>query len=65
MKNYDVWFTLKYPANIVIEAESEKEAKEIAEDLLAEMDQDKLLEKIVAAIDYIGLKVESVEEIEN
>ena len=65
MKNYDVWFTLKYPANIVIETESEKEAKEIAEDLLAEMDQDKLLEKIVAAIDYMGLKVESVEKIEN
>lgn len=64
MKNYDVWFTLEHPANIVVEAESEKEAKEIAEDMFAEMDQDELFERISAAIDYMGLKVESVEEIE-
>lgn len=38
---------------------------EIAEDILAEMDQDELLERMVAAIDYMGLKVDYVEEIED
>ena len=65
MKNYDVWFTLKYPANFVVEAESEEKAMEIAEDILAEMYQDELLERIVAAIDYMGLKVDYVEKIED
>lgn len=65
MKKYDVWFTLEHPANIVIEANSPLEAIDIAEDLLAEMDQDELLERIVAAIDYMGLKVEFAEKIED
>lgn len=65
MKNYDVWFTLARPANFVIEAESEAEAIETAEDLIAEMSQEELLERIVAAIDYMGLKVDYVEEIED
>lgn len=62
MKNYDVWFNLEHPANIVVEANSEKEAKEIAEELLCEMDQDEILERIANAIDYQGLKVVFVEE---
>lgn len=65
MKNYDVWFTLAHPANFVIEAESEIEAIAIAEDLLADMSQKELLERIVAAIDYMGLKIDYVEEIED
>lgn len=65
MKNYDVWFSLAHPANFVIEAESEAEAIETAEDLLADMSQEELLERIVAAIDYMGLKVDCVEEIED
>lgn len=65
MKNYDVWFTLEHPANIVIEAKSKKEAKEIAEEMLADIDQDELLERIAAAIDYMGLKIKSVKEIKD
>ena len=65
MKNYDVWFTLAHPANFVIEAKSETEAIAIAEDLLADMSQKELLERIVAAIDYMGLKIDYVEEIED
>lgn len=65
MEKYDVWFTLEHPANIVIEANSVLEAKEIAEDMLAKMDQDELLERIAAAIDYMGLKVDYVEKIED
>lgn len=63
MKNYDIWFTLEYPANFVIEANSKKEAKEIAEELLAEMDDDELITRIKNAIDYMGLKIVNVERI--
>lgn len=64
MKNYDVWFNLKHPANVVIEAKNTLEAKEIAEELLADMDQDELLERIAAAIDYMGVEVMRVEEVQ-
>lgn len=63
MKNYDVWFNLGYPANIVVEANSEEEARDTAEDLLVDMDQDELLERINSAIDFGGIKIVSVEEV--
>lgn len=63
MKNYDIWFTLEHPANFVIEANSKKEAKEIAEELLAEIDDDELITRIKNAIDYMGLKIVNVERI--
>lgn len=63
MKNYDVWFNLGHPANIVIEAKSAEEAKEIAEDLLADMDHDELMERISNAIDFGGVQVVDVEDI--
>ena len=63
MKNYDVWFNLTHPANIVVEAESESEAKALAEDLLADMDDSELLRRIKDAIDYMGVQVVDVEEL--
>ena len=62
MKNYDVWFTLESPAVIVVEADSEEKAKEIAEELLADMDHDELIERISNAVDYMGVKVTEVTE---
>ena len=62
MKNYDVWFNLEQPAVIVVEAKSKKEAKEIAEELLADMDYDELMRRVGDAIDYMGVKVVDVEE---
>lgn len=63
MKNYDIWFTLEHPANFVVGANSEEEAKEIAEYLLADMDDDELMRRIKNAIDYMGLKIVNVERI--
>ena len=63
MKNYDVWFNLSHPANIVIEARSEEEAKDIAEEMLVNMDRSELLDRIVAALDYQGVEVVDVENI--
>lgn len=63
MKNYDIWFNLAHPANLVIEAKSAKEAKDVAEDILADMDSDELLRRIKDAIDYMGVEVVEVEEL--
>ena len=63
MKNYDIWFNLAHPANFVIEAKSVEEAKDLAEDLLADMDADELMRRIKDAIDYMGVKVVEVEEL--
>ena len=62
MKNCDVWFTLESPAVIVVEADSKEKAKEIAEELLADMDHDELIERISNAIDFMGVKVTKVTE---
>lgn len=60
---YDVYFRLKHPAVMVVEADSEDEAKDIAEDLLADMDQHDIVERLIAAMEFDGLEVEKVEEI--
>lgn len=62
MKNYDVWFTLESPAVVVIEADSKEKAKEKAEEVLADMDYDELIERISNAVDYMGVKVTEVTE---
>lgn len=62
MKNYDVWFTLESPAVVVIEADSEEDAKEKAEEILANMNYDELIERISNAVDYMGVKVTEVTE---
>ena len=63
MKNYDVWFNLEHPANFVVEAKSAEEAKEIAEEILANMDHDELMNRINDAINYMGVKIVSVEDL--
>ena len=60
---YDVYFRINHPAVMVVEADSEDEAKDIAEDLLMDMDKDEIVERLVAAMDFYGLEVENAEEI--
>lgn len=60
---YDVYFTLDNPACIVVEANSEKEAKYIGEELLNDIDDKELLRRIKDAIDFGGLKVKYVEKV--
>ena len=60
---YDVYFRINHPAAMVVEADSEDEAKDIAEDLLMDMDKDEIIERLVAAMDFYGLEVENAEEI--
>lgn len=63
MKRYDVWFSIAHPANFVVEAESLDEAEDIAQTILEEMDDDELMRKLKEAMDFDGLKVDSVEQI--
>lgn len=60
---YDVYFTIDHPACIVIEAESEHEARYIAEEMLCNMSDKELMRRIKDALDFGGVKVQSVEEI--
>lgn len=61
---YDVYFRINHPACMVVEANSEDEAKEIAENLLMDMDDKEVFERLVAAMDFYGLEVVNAEEIE-
>lgn len=63
MARYDVWFTIAHPANLVIEAESPREAKDIAQSILEEMDDKELMRKLKETIDFEGLKIQYVEEV--
>ena len=60
---YDVYFRINHPACMVIEANSEDEAKEIAEHTLANMEDRELMERLYGAMSFYGLEVVNVEEV--
>ena len=59
-KMYDVYFTLEHPAVVLLEADS----KEEIEDILLDMDDDELLERIKNAIDFMGVRITNIEEVD-
>ena len=61
---YDVYFRINHPACMVVEANSEDEAKEIAENLLMDMDDDAVMRRLVDAMNFYGLEIVNAEEIE-
>lgn len=60
---YDVYFRINHPACMVVSADSEDEAKEIAEELLMNMDDREVMERLYAAMAFYGLEVVNVEEV--
>ena len=64
LKGYDVYFTLSAPACVLVGAYSEEEAMEEAEKVLANMSRSELLERILVALDFDGLKIEYIEEVD-
>jgi ATP-dependent Clp protease ATP-binding subunit ClpA len=64
LKGYDVYFTLKSPACVLIGAYSEEEAREQAEKVLTNMSQPELIDRLLAAVDFDGLKIEYIEEVD-
>ena len=61
LKGYDVYFTLEEPACVLVGARSLKEAKEVAEEELNNMSRDELVDRLLAAVDFGGLKIKYVE----
>jgi len=61
LKGYDVYFTLEEPACVLVGAHSLKEAREIAEETLCEMSKEELIDRLLAAVDFGGLKIKYVE----
>jgi hypothetical protein len=64
MKKYDIWFSPECSACIVVEANSIEEAKEVAEEMLCNMDQKELMRRIEDAVDFMGVSIDDVVEIE-
>lgn len=64
LKGYDVYFTLNSPACVLVGAYSEEEAREIAENILSKMNKEELIDRLLAAVDFDGLKIKYVEEVD-
>lgn len=64
MKHYDVWFTLTHPANLVVDGNDIQEAVNNAQNILLNMSKEELIERLLAAISYEGVKVVGITEVE-
>lgn len=64
LKGYDVYFTLKSPACVLVGAYSKKEAREEAEKVLMNMSQSELVDRLLAAVDFDGLKIKYIDEVD-
>lgn len=63
-KLYDVYFMPECSANIVVEANSYEDAREKAEEILNNMESKELMRRIEDAVDFMGVKIDYIDEIE-
>lgn len=64
MAKYDIWFMPECSACVVVEANSIEEAREVAEEVLNNMESEELMRRIADAVDFMGVKIEDINEIE-
>lgn len=64
LKGYDVYFTLNSPACVLVGAYSKKEAREVAERTLDNMSKEELIDRLLAAVDFDGLKITYIDEVD-
>ena len=64
IKGYDVYFTLQAPASVLIEAENEKKSMKEAEKVLSNMSKKELIDRLLCAYEYEGLKIEYLDEVD-
>lgn len=64
LKGYDVYFTLRSPACVLVGAYSEEEAREEAEKVLAEMSKAELIDRLLAAAEFDGLEIQYLEYVD-
>ena len=63
-KKYDVWFMPECSACVVVEANSYQEAREKAEEILCNMESEELMRRIADAVDFMGVRIDYIDEIE-
>lgn len=65
LKGFDVYFTLESPACVLVGAHDESEVEDIFYDkILANMSREELVDRILAAIEYDGIKIVSIDEVD-
>ena len=64
MKKYDIWFMPECSTCVVVEANSYEDAREKAEEILNNMESTELMRRIADAVDFMGVKIEDIVEIE-
>lgn len=64
LKGYDVYFTLRSPACVLVGAYSEEEAREEAEKVLEEMSKAELIDRLLAAAEFDGLEIQYLEYVD-
>ena len=64
LKGYDVYFTLRSPACVLVGACSEEEAREEAEKVLEHMSKEELIDRLLAAVEFDGLEIQYLEYVD-
>ena len=64
LKGYDVYFTLQSPACVLVGAYTKKEALEVAQHTLENMSKEELVDRLLAAVDFDGLKIKYIEHVD-
>lgn len=64
LKGYDVYFTLRSSACVLVGAYSKKEAREVAERTLDNMSKEELIDRLLAAVDFDGLKITYIDKVD-
>lgn len=62
-KKYDVWFMPECSACVVVEANSYEDAREKAEEILNNMELTELMCRIADAVDFMGVRIDYIDEI--
>lgn len=65
LKGFDVYFTLESPASVLVGAYDESEVEDIFYDkILPNMSKEELIDRIFSAIEYDGIKIVSIDEVD-
>ena len=64
VKGYDVYFTLRAPACVLVAAKNRKGASEEAKKMLDQMSKEELVDRLLAAVDFEGLRIVSIDEVD-
>lgn len=64
IKGYDVYFTLRAPACVLVAAKTKREASEEAKKVIDRMSKEELADRLFAALDFEGVRIVSIDEVD-